>query len=589
MRKNKVILPTLRYFNAPEEELNSLVELSTTQNLMRENDKNIILDVSKLYDKERNESIKYKIYGKIRMVFSNEYVGRTEYDYLKNNLYQVGVGEVGNNLGYIPYNEFALLRNDVLREVNIPESGEDIVNFTPNIELTGQYTGHTTITPIDAPYANWNIYLSYVYTSDTQFQMSYTLPNNVEYKFTAGDGIPFIISSDDRYYILTSPVEHGMSKGEYVVLNNDVINSVDITNRTVYIDEVGNEIYNSEKYVIKILKSEFINAISLINNTVIFGRRCLNKKDITNTLSTYYVHKHKTLTNIDEYIMDKIGFESSIWEDEKKLLFENAAGENDFLVEKNRMESVLFDFKKPFILSGVTNNLGYTPTEIYATLVFRNKNGYFDYPPKIGYRFNFHDTWIDQHFSGTTSLENSITFNTFTKSENNVTYTFKSGDSIDKGTSLYGAFVEYNDSEFKERIISECYHKISHPVEIFDHNQNDSTYYSGVSSNNTVGIYYQPHQRIKLRQLSPYVESAKVFEVYNLPENAKFDENENLWKWRDLYDHGFVDDEGYGTNFPFVNGTHYVIKNINLYLRNEKSFTNKKDDLNSFLNRNFKC
>ncbi len=589
MRKNKVILPTLRYFNAPEEELNSLLELDTTQNLMRENDRNIILDVSKLYDDERNQSIKYKIYGKIRMVFNNEYVGSTQYDYLKNNLYQLGVGEVGSDTGYVPYNEFALLRNDVLREVNMPQSGGDIVNFTPDINFTGQYTGHTTITPSNAPYANWNIYLSYVYTSDTKFQMSYTLSNNVEYKFLAEDGIPFLIDSDDRYYILKSPVEHGMLKGEYVVLNNSTISLNQLIDRTFYIDDVGNEEYDSEKTIIKILKSEFINSITLTNNTVIFGKRCLNKKDITNTISTYYVHKHKTLTNVDDYIMDKLGFESSIWEDEKKLLYENSAGENDYLVEKNRMESVLYDFKKPFNLSGITNNLGYTPTEIYTTIVFRNKNGYFEYPPKIGYKFNFHDTWVDQHFSGTTSEEDSITYNTFTKTENNTTYTFKSGDNIDLGTSLYGAFVEYNNFEFKERIISESFHKISHPVDVFDHNQDSPSYYSGASSNNTVGIYYQPHYRIKLRQLSPYLETSKVSDVYNLPENVRYYENEKLWKWRDLYEHGFVDDEGFGTNFPFVNGIHYVIKNINLYVRNEKSFTNKQNGITSFLIKNINC
>jgi hypothetical protein len=69
------------------------------------------------------------------------------------------------------------------------------------------------------------------------------------------------------------------------------------------------------------------------------------------------------------------------------------------------METLLYDFKEPIILSGITNNLGYTPTEVYVGVFLRNGNGYFDYPPKVGYKFNFHDTWIDNHFSGTTSNE----------------------------------------------------------------------------------------------------------------------------------------------------------------------------------------
>jgi hypothetical protein len=589
MRKNKVILPIKRYFNAPEEELNSLMELNTTQNLLRENDRNIILNVSELYNKERNQSIKYKIYGKIKMIFSNEYSGTTQYDYLKNNLYQLGVGEAGGDTGFIPYNEFALLREDVLREVNQIQSGNGVTEYVPNIDLTTQFTEHTTITSVDAPYTNWNLYLSYVFTSDTQFQMSYTLPNQETYSFKAEDGIPFVVDSDDRYYILSSPVEHGMSKGEYVILNNMSLSLNSIIEKTFYIDDVGNETYNSEKYIIKILKSEFKDTITLIDDTVVFGKRCLNKNDINNTTSSYYVHKHKTLTSTDDYLMDKIGFESSIWEDEKKLLFENSAGENDFLVVKNKMESVLYDFKKPFYLSGITNNLGYTPTEVYLSIIFRNKNGYFDYPPKVGYKFNFHDTWIDQHFDGSSSQENTISFDTFTKNKDSETYNFKSGNELEKGTELYGAFVEYNDFEFKERIISESFHKLNHPVDIFDHSQNNPSNYSGASETNMVGIYFQPHYRIKLRELSPYIETSKISEIFDLPENVKYYDNEKLWKWRDLYEHGFIDDDGFGTDFPFVNGIHYVIKNINLYLRNEKSYSNKQNGITSFLLKNFNC
>ena len=99
-----------------------------------------------------------------------------------------------------------------------------------------------------------------------------------------------------------------------------------------------------------------------------------------------------------------------------------------------------------------------------------------------------------------------------------------------------------------------------------------------------VGYYYQPHHRIKLRQLSPYIESSKTKEIINLPENVIFDNKEKLWKWRDLYDHGFIDQEGNGTNFPFINNTHYVVNDINFYLRNEIAYTNKNDLFSGFNN-----
>jgi len=102
-----------------------------------------------------------------------------------------------------------------------------------------------------------------------------------------------------------------------------------------------------------------------------------------------------------------------------------------------------------------------------------------------------------------------------------------------------------------------------------------------------VGLYYQPHYRIKLRQLSPYVESSNTNQIYGLPQNAKYFENELLWKWRDVYDHGFIDPEGFGTSYPFINNIHYVKNDINFYLRNEQQYRNKQDG-NKTVKR-FKC
>ncbi len=35
------------------------------------------------------------------------------------------------------------------------------------------------------------------------------------------------------------------------------------------------------------------------------------------------------------------------------------------------------------------------------------------------------------------------------------------------------------------------------------------------------------------------------------------------FRWRDLYDHGFIDPEGFGTNYTFINNIHYVKSDIN--------------------------
>jgi hypothetical protein len=609
MNKKQILLPSKRFFKAEEESLNLPLNLDESETLLREGDRNIVLDIAKLFDKERNESKKYKIHGKLKMVFRNLYTGSTTYDPLKSNLFYNSYGTDINYDGSMPYNEFAFLRKDVLRETFVGQTGSTLTeDYNPEqqLVLTGTtYTGHTTTTSIEAPYKNWNIYLTYVNGQDENYPMAYTLSGNTVFNFKASDGIPFRVVNNGIYYTLISPVEHGMKAGEYVTLSTTGSTYYTYSgsprvrysttaefDRTFYIESVGNEIFRSEKFVINILKKELVSGTTF--NTVVFGKRCLNKFKLEKTTSTYYVHKHKTLTEVKDYILDKSGFESSIWEEERALMYENSNGVDNYLVEQNRMESLIYDFKEPFILTGLTNNLNYTPTEVYVTVLLRNKNGYFNYPPKVGFKFNFHNTWIDNHFGGTGSTETNIPQNTFTS--NNATTGFIGGSELPLGTSgLTGAFIEYNRSELQERVISEGYHKFTCKSTIFNHGQISNVtedgvvIFSGATAFNPFGYFYQPHHRIKLRELSPYVESYKTNEIYGLPENARYFPDEKLWKWRDLYDNGFLDADGFGTNYPFINGIHYIKKDINFYLRNEVTFKNKEDGVIKFTNLSFDC
>ena len=582
--KKEILAPNKRFSKSDEQDLELKLNLETSEKLLRIGDRDIILDMDELYEKERNESSKYKIYGKIKMIFRNLYSGTTEYSYLKQRLYLNGDGSDGNFNGFLPYDEFAFLRRDVYRQIVNPNSvtGATLGQYNPSMTTIGS-SGHTLITPITAPYHNWNLHLSYVYSGDTTFPMTYTLSGATSASFVSGNGIPFRLSgTNGNYYEFTSPIEHGINQGEYITLSG-----MTVTGKTFYVNEIGNEIYDSEKYVVKIIKSQIPTTVNITGSTIFVCKRCLDINDISGTTSQYYVHKHKTLTGINDYIMDYVGFESSIFEDERKILFENSVGQNDVLVERNRMESVLYDFKNPFTLSGITNNLGYLPTEVYVSMIFRNGDGYFNYPPKVGYKFNFHNTWIDYYFDNSKNpFENSLSGTTFTGNTNTIGYTgftFTKGTEIPIGTNLIGAFVEYNPKEMKERVISNSYHKITNPTSIFNHGQSGNTIgFTGATPTNLFGLIYQPHYKVKLRELSPYTETSTTQDIFNLPENAKFDSGEKVWRWRDLYQHGYVDIDGNGTDYPFINGNHYVKNNINFYLRNEKYYLNKSDGISGF-------
>ena len=589
MENKRIILPTKKYYNSPEEDLNLRITLDESKNLLREGDRTIILDTSTVFDKERNASSNYKIHGKIKMVFRNMYSGETDYYTLAKNLYLVGNGSDGKfEFGFLPFDEFSFLRRDVIREINTPRDTAVLSAYTPSIAVSGG-SPHMSITSIEAPYHNWNLYLSYVYSGDSSFPMTYTLSGGTLCRFIASDGIPFRVTDYGTTYKLTCPVEHGMSVGEYITISGGTLNSyITVSARTFTIVSVGDETYNSDKFVLDIAKAELPAGTTF--PTIILGKRCIKIDNITGTTSTYYVHKHKTLTVETDYILDKAGFESPIWEDEKKILFENIAGENDVLVTRNRMESLIYDFKNSFVLTGLTNNLGFLPTDVYVSVILINGNGYFTYPPKVGYKFNFHDTWMDEHFNGNTSVETTIPITGFSKTITGTgagTFYFTGGTEIPLGTILTGAFIEYNDYELKERVVSEAFHKFGNPPFVLDYNQTGSTTFSGASVTNPFGYYYQPHHRVKLRQLSPYVELSETKEVYGLPQNAKYFGDELLWKWRDLYDHGFIDPDGFGTNFPFINNIHYVKSDINFYLRNEQLYSNKTDGVKKVTK--FKC
>lgn len=568
MDRKKIILPRLLYANAPESDTNLRVGLKEEQSLLRNDDRDVVLDLSEQFREERNRSLQYKIYGKMRMVFSNPFYGVSNYEPLEKKLYLLGDGSDGNFCGYMPYDEFAFIRKDVNRQSTENVSVINTDDFTGFTYSVSGDTSHVTIEPTEVKSFNWGFYTSYVFDHDTNFPISYTLSGDTASHFVSGDGIPFRVYETDGDIVLVSPVKHGMNVGEYVVID-------DIP---YFINRVGNAVYNSENYVMYISKSQ----IDTTFGDIVLGKRCVDITNVTGSTSSYYVHKHKILTNESGCNVEKTGFESPIWEDEKKLVYLNSVGEQDVMVEKNRMESILFDVVDPFILSGITNNMGYTPTEVYLSVIFKNGNGYFNYPPKIGYSFHLHNDWIDSHFSGDKSIETGITYT------NTIVYgvSFTMGEELNVGDVITGAFVEYVPTEMKERVVSEALHKITPVNEVFYFGQTSSDYFPGSSTDNPVGLLYQPHYRFKIRELSPYVETyGKSTPLINLPENAVYDENEGIWKWRDLYDHGYIDNDGFGTDYPFLNGMHYVDKTINFYIRGEKGYRNKQDKPVSFFTR----
>ena len=149
MEKRQIILPEKRYEKASTEELTLRVDFSETKKLLTNDDRDIVLDLNQLFNEERNESSNYKIFGKMRMVFRNMYLGSTDYVYLKDKLALHGDGSDGNFDGYLPYNEFALLRNDLYREQTNVVSVSDMSTFSGFTVSTTEKSPHNVITAMN--------------------------------------------------------------------------------------------------------------------------------------------------------------------------------------------------------------------------------------------------------------------------------------------------------------------------------------------------------------------------------------------------------------------------------------------------------
>ena len=89
MEKKQIILPSKKYYKAPEEDLTIKIGLNNNETLLREGERDIVLDINQLFNVERNECKKYKIHGKLKMIFRNIYSGSTAYDPILKNLYLV--------------------------------------------------------------------------------------------------------------------------------------------------------------------------------------------------------------------------------------------------------------------------------------------------------------------------------------------------------------------------------------------------------------------------------------------------------------------------------------------------------------------
>ena len=594
----RIVLGSLRYKTATNTNLSIPTPLVQTAKTVQEFDRSIDINLAQLFHDERQKSTIFRPVCKFSLLFDNAYSGSVKYTPLENTLYYTNETQNTNNQcktnpndvaweGYPQYNEFDFIRSDYnISGYTTPDSNGMVhVNFVAKSAST----------------YNWNHFISYPYKNNPIKRLYYYDEISGKYNiFSANEGIPFILNVTDgiggiggndllvngnRVIRFRCPVKHGLSVGEYVKIKNKTSNFEE----TFQVYSLGNGLAGYDEYVFNIFNIGF-NPNPFNDDDFGNFKRIVNNGNADDTISEYYVLRHKIITNVNDSVLTNSGFEQNIFGDKKK--FESASYTPNKISRvsiKEGSKSYSLSFNKDIDISLFRDNHKRPISELYITTMWK---GYFglmfntDTKLKEGFEFNLplindRPNYIWKNIISDTAfpIDSYTTTEGATLGPNNGPIQFKYVRSLQSGDTIDGDFYEWNNFEQKERLISENYHKFTYNDDVFE--------VPSVPQNNIFvgryGYYYRPHRKITLRVFSDYIETGNIKNTVDIPDYSYFSTTYNSFIWRDIYEYGFKDAEGDGVDYPFLNGTHYPYGNFIFRIIPEGS-NYRESDMNYYAN-----
>jgi hypothetical protein len=576
----RIVLGSLRYKTATNTDLSIPTPLVQNSKNIQEFDRSIDVNLAQVFDDERQKSTTFRPTCKFQLLYNNSYTGTTNYTPLENNLYYINEAEftvlqcyAGPNSiswqGFLQFHEFDFIRSDY-GVSGYTQPPDNHINFTSRSAST----------------YNWNFFVSYPYKNIDKV-LSYYDPQQINgtgyYYWNAIDGIPFIVNSNNapmngnNMIQFKCPVKHNLTVGEYVKLNISY-NGVD----TFQVFELGDDMPGTDEYIFNIFNIGFTGT-TFSNGVSGTFKRVINNDNSDDTTSKYYVIQHKILTNVEDYVLVNAGFEINIFGSKKKFESPVYTPNNVKRVSfKEGAQSYTLSFNKDIDVSSLRDNQKRPISDLYITTIWK---GYFgltfglknlvgsDIGLKEGYDFNLP---LDNFNVPIKWWEVNNTLSNFV-GDNNIPYPvlslpllnnlsnglgpnngpidFKYMESLKEGDVLDGGFYEWNDYEQKERLISEVNHKFTFNPFVFNISDTDD-------NANQMGYYYKPHNKMKIRAFSDYIETGNVNNIADVPDYAYFSTTYGSFIWRDIYTYGFKDSNKNGVDYPFLNGKHYPYENF---------------------------
>jgi hypothetical protein len=532
VNKYTIIPSSQKYKSAPfvDQEISITLEQQSQQ--MVEYDRSQSISLAQVYDDERQGSSIFRPTFKINYLYANTYTGTTQYVPFRNTLYYVEPEQSsvsGIWKGYPQYYEFDFYR--------------------PFID-----DQHVVYKSKSAYTYNWTYYISYGYNNNYDKALSYNL-NNSSYNWIASEGIPFSINNGTQNgsnvirFQCIAP--HGLTVGEYVELSF-FYNQTNLFQ--VY--SLGNNEFNSDEYIFNIYNYGY-TGLTFANGVTGTFKRIIDPDNLLETRSKYYIREHKILTNVNDCIMTKNGFEKNVFGEEKKFEYSSITpNQISRISQKTSSNSYNVTVNYDINLRGVLDNQKRPVSELFLTIINKGYTGYFNQPNngiglKQGWEFNLTTPTSSWWELTNNASDTNIQTNNYTLT-NGATKTFYYNQDLMSGDTVDGDFCEWNDYDQLERVVSPYYQKINYNQNVF---QTTDTY-----STNTPGFYYKPHTSMTIRVFSDYVETAVAGQVENVPFYSFYSSSDQSFRWRDLYTYGFKDNLERGVDYPFLNSAQYPFK-----------------------------
>lgn len=501
------------------------------------------LNLFELYQKERQKSTTFRPLTKITFLFENSYTGNCIYTPYKNNLYYSNALENAitfqsnsNNpwQGYPQYSEFQFIRTD-----------NNINGYTQGLG------GQISFVNKSANTYNWSYYLTYPCQNADRILYCDDANSSINWTWNAYDGIPFVIEPNSLYgsnvVSFRCPMDHGLSVGEFVKLTINY-NGTD----TFQVQSLGNQNAGSEEYIFNLLNVGYTGT-TFLNNTTGTFKRMINTSDPMGTESQYYIRLHKVLAQVEDSVFVNAGFEKNIFG--KKVRYEKAAltpnGQNRASVKEGN-DVYTLSYNKDIELGGLRDNLFRPVTQLFTSFAWKGYLGWTisnNSQLKDGYKFNL--PLINQQPSGWWDATNTLSNSSFTKNSYTVNaQQFNYINNISVGDLITGDFCEFNRVTQVERVVSPNYHKFTF----------NSNYFYGTgfgNQQNQLGYLYQAHYPMTIRVFSTSLSEEPYTNIASVPDYSSWLNFTSSLVWRDIYDYGYIDSEGFGVDYPFLNGAHY--------------------------------